>query len=297
MSFNSELQKLYPAFKIPNHKHAVYYIDLMQQYYPDLHWDLERVIDFRNQVEEENMSKVKMKLIDEVLTYFKDLGWDWTKVDHAQYASKFEEKNATPESDGRFYCSLDLREANWQAFKYIFNAVNLGSFPEFMMNKFDAHPALANSKSFRQFLLGNTNPKLLQKVQRKMISEIESQITVYLERDPLLVSRTSDEMIFEQIHGPASIHKTLSEIKSPHRFKTKVFTQQGTKNFNEHVVIRNTMTYTEKFEPMPLRTDLIGVSGNRFFIHFKTLLLKQELDERDLLFQNDKFLAQWILES
>jgi hypothetical protein len=44
-----------------------------------------------------------------------------------------------------------------------------------------------------------------------------------------------------------------------------------------------------------LSKQFLGVPGNRFFIHLKTLLMKMEFEDRDLLFENDNKLAQWVL--
>ena len=46
---------------------------------------------------------------------------------------------------------------------------------------------------------------------------------------------------------------------------------------------------------MTLSKQFLGVPGNRFFIHLKTLLMKMEFEERDLFFENDNKLAQWVL--
>ena len=63
-------------------------------------------------------------------------------------------------------------------------------------------------------------------------------------------------------------------------------------NYNDHVRI-DTVFDTDSL--LGKYSELKGVNGNRFFLHFKTLILKEELDERDFLFLNDKHTAKWVI--
>lgn len=287
MSYLSELQKLYPTFKIPYEKEADYYIGLLLEGNPELGVDLKNVQDFRNQVGEENMSKVKMKLFDEVLEFFKLNGWDTSKVDHKQFDCNFKEINSSlyKEKIPTSFISIDLKEANWQAFKHIFNLKELDSFSEFLIKWHGAHPAIANSKSFRQFIFGNTNPKLLQKVQRKMITEIEKKLTIELGSLPLIV-RKSDELILPGWHFAG----VSTDINAPYDVRRSFYTTEMTSNFGETVRIKTIIKAVNES-----KRKLQEVPGNRFFIHYKTLILGMELDERDFYFKNDGKLAKWIL--
>src|ERR1700755_1968128 len=76
----SELQKLYPDFKIPYEPEASYYIDLLLKNNPTLQ---KQYCDFLNlELGIEDIVKYKFKKFDEILDYFKTMNWDLNSIDN-----------------------------------------------------------------------------------------------------------------------------------------------------------------------------------------------------------------------
>ena len=150
------------------------------------------------------------------------------------------------------------------------------------------HEALAISKPFRQYVFGNTNPKRLNRMQQSLIME-----HLELLKDFNIVMISSDELIVDQIIVELR-NQTLDDLKNvdwkvPVKFK--IFETKYFENYTDKVRIDHIMddNFNLKYK------ELKEVHGSRFFIHFKSLILEEELDEKDLLFKNDQKLAKWIL--
>ena len=63
-------------------------------------------------------------------------------------------------------------------------------------------------------------------------------------------------------------------------------------NFGDSILIKK--IYDKKLNT--IKAELFGCPGNRFFIHYKTLVLNEELNDLDLLFEPEPGkLAKWII--
>lgn len=296
MNYN-ELQKLYPEFKIPYEKEVEYYIQCLRVNDPTME---EKLNDFTALgFIEPDPVRYKFKKFDEIMAYFKQYNLDMNLLhkDSSLLNSGYTLKEFNNYKSDKFYFSIDLREANWQAFKHAQSLSNKDSFEEFTTKEFDLHPAIARSKSFRQFLFGNTNPKRLQKVQESMMHKIYESLGDELKSK--VVGKKSDELLFESDnhHTFEDIELTLFINMSMLNFwiKTTYFTVSEHTNFNEFVRIKK--EFPNGNYEISNKQKLMGVPGNRFFIHYKTLILNDYLDERDLYFVQDKNLAKWVIDS
>jgi hypothetical protein len=295
MNYN-ELQKLYPEFKIPYEKEWMYYVATLIQNDPLLEQKFNDVRDLINV--EVDIVKYKFKKYNEILEYFKKGTWDLNDIDpkDPMFLSAYTEQDFNNYKPGKYYFSIDLREANWQAFKYAFGLTSLTDFEEFSINTFNLHPAIAKSKSFRQFLFGNTNPKRLQQIQKRMMLEIYKSLPDELKDK--IVGKKSDELLFESEDSSIFEPPEYSHYVKMHNLgiQTRVtfFMIEEHTNFGEFVRIKKEFQ-NWNYEIADKR-KLMGVPGNRFYIHYKTLILNGELDERDLYFMGDnKNLAKWII--
>jgi hypothetical protein len=276
-----ELQKLYPDFKIPYEKEAPYYIELLlkndsslQQKYNDF---------FALEMAEGDPIRYKFKKFDEIIAYFKTMNWDLNSIpfDHPILNPGYATKEFSNYKPDKFYVSVDLKEANWESFKFGLGIEDKSDFEKWSIKTFDLHHAIARSKSFRQFLFGNTNPKRLQRIQESMMKEI---ITIFND-DTRIVGKKSDELVFEFDNENYNLVQAMRII---HQIKITHFTVSEHTNLNEFVRVKTIFLPTQE-------KKLMAVPGNRFFLHYKTLILNEGLDERDTYFINERNLAKWVL--
>jgi hypothetical protein len=287
-----ELQKLYPDFKIPFEKDAPYYIGLLTKNNASLELNYNDFVSL--ELIEKDSVKYKFKKFDEILAYFKEMKWDLNSIPQTSELlnSKYTLREFNNYKPNKFYTSIDLKEANWQSFKHAFE-LNLPNFEEWSTTQFDLHPAIAKSKSFRQYLFGNTNPKRLQRIQESMMKDIFS---LFILDEDKIVGKKSDELIFEFKDSKEATDWFIHYLYVSYPFDCKInfFTVSEHTNFNEFIRIKEIIGGF-LLGPRGNERKLMGVPGNRFFIHFKTLILKEELDDRDLKFTVEKNLAKWII--
>lgn len=295
---HSELQKLYPDFRIPYEKEADYYLHVLLRNNSKLQKQFDDFTALES--EQSDIIKYKFKKFDEIMEYFKSQNWDLNSIDkdspllHSGYSEQ-DFNNYRPD---KFYISIDLKEANWQAFIHGLSLSKALDYERWSNFCFSLHPAIARSKSFRQFLFGNTNPKRLQSIQKSMMNEFYNCLSD--EWKSFIVGKKSDEILFElpndwRNYDSDDFGEALNML--PYKFKVTLFRVSEYTNFNEFVRIKEVYSVSSDIDTPHMITErkLMGVPGNRFFIHYKTLILGESLDERDTFFINDKHLAKWTL--
>lgn len=281
-----ELEKLY-AVKVPIFKHAEYYLETLMR--SPQYSQLERWLDMGESLEREveDISHYKMQMMDAILSKLKDTnGKDFLKVlaeDSEIVKFDFQRKAFNPEN-GKTYVSFDIREANWTAFRAM-TGYPKGpgeyyldkDFSVFLKEDFGCHPFVAESKTFRQLVFGNTQPKKLVRWQEwkisQMLKNFENFDVVGVSTDEIVVATDGKDV------------KEILELGNVPSVKSKVFAVNFVENYGETVRIDTTEGVKK----------LVSVPGNRFFMHFKSLILGEELDERDLLFRLEGFEARWKL--
>jgi len=125
--------------------------------------------------------------------------------------------------DKRWFTSIDLVKANWQALKTFNPAIvqSKKSYEEWAL-QFTNEKYFLNSKQIRQVIFGNLNPKRQQSIQRYLIDQAWTKLE--LEFD--IQGATSDEIIVYHRDKPSE--QILSLIKSllPFEFDFHVKTFQ-----------------------------------------------------------------------
>ena len=287
--FLVELQKLYPDFKIPNEEHYQYYIVSVLKSRPNLSKNFAALTELFNL--EESITKYKFAKMQEILTYLKTNFADISALPEELFKTEYTTKEFNDYKTDKFYVSIDLSEANWAAFKAICNIIELPNFSEWTEKTFNLHPALSNSKSFRQYIFGNTNPKRLQKVQENMMQKLYEGLDETFKSK--LKCKRSDELVFE-FDSFETVPRVILPIVSEEISKLKItyFTVSEHINFKEFVRIKS--IYDIDGQTI-IKKKLMSVPGNRFFMHYKTLILNEELEEKDLFFTNEKNLAKWVI--
>jgi hypothetical protein len=189
---------------------------------------------------------------------------------------------------GRMWVGLDLVSANFHTLARFDEDGELHGSWSALCEVRGVDPLLARSKSFRQIVFGNLNPKRNQRHQAAVIAALAVELdrpgrdVVYLERDELVLA--SDAEPVEVLH--AAIAEVAARAPVPARTTIRRW-----------IPIAKGEYVAEAYEPgeaAPAWRGLTGVPGNRFLPAFKEHILGEALDERDLLFLVDGRLARWV---
>lgn len=295
-----ELTKAYPEFKIPYHKYTQYYIDTLM----DAGLVTERPIKLLEDLEMTNpdankykitspdTSKYKMQAMDRVLNYFLEQGWNLSSdIDLDRFDTDYTELDFNNYKKDKYYISIDLRQANWQAFKFAFG-LTLPTFEEWVQTELSVHPFYAESKSWRQLVFGNTNPKRLQRIQRYMMGKLVNKLTTEMRGN--IVARRSDELLLELNYLPIVHSFMFGMLSSWAEMQVKVscFQVEEVMSMGDCIKVKHFQQLDGHSIP-PAR--MMSVPGNKFFMHLKNIILKKPILERDLYFEQDRRLAMWVV--
>lgn len=93
------------------------------------------------------------------------------------------------ETEGKYFMSIDLKKANFQALKYV-GVLNDKTYEDFI-KRFGGNEYFAKSKYLRQVIFGKLNPKRQVKVEKHLMSKILKDFSAWN-----LYSLNSDEAVF-----------------------------------------------------------------------------------------------------
>ena len=189
------------------------------------------------------------------------------------------------------FVSLDIAQANYTALKQ-FDKDNK-EFPRHWDTFCETNyldPALTISKSFRQVVFGNTNPKRLQMIQHQITFDLFNALKkVGYEDRVIFMSHDELVLTLDEFHALnfAGILSTLPASQ----FSPKIYklTKIGKDIFVKTLYKNVNGVLEEKHK------TLVGVPGNQFYMYFKQHILEQSIEERDLFFWNDHKLAKWVV--
>lgn len=180
--------------------------------------------------------------------------------------------------------SLDFKSANYNILKTFQpkDSRELGENWDELCKSFMIHPAIRKSKSFRQIVFGNTNPKRLQTFQHSKIMELVELLKLLGYKNSDFVFISHDEVILRSSIA-IDVERYSELIGMP---------------------IRATFFYLEKIKKgVFIKTvgsgeasykTLHGVPGNKFYLYFKKYIIEEIVDERDLMYYNDGELCKWV---
>ena len=168
--------------KIPVHEHFDYYIDLIQRsgVLPNVYELIEGFNEFSLYVQKDTGYSfvVKYKLdyaLPKAVEFVKStkaysrMGEYCAGLKTQDFRSK-DERNI---SVGIPCLSLDIKSANFSSLVYMDGDGDFSHVWKKFISDLDIHSFLAESKSFRQYIFGNTNPKMFSKVQRELIWDLK----------------------------------------------------------------------------------------------------------------------------
>lgn len=212
--------------------------------------------------------------------------------------------------------SLDFKSANYSALKMFQNSGEdeLGKDWEDLCSRFNVHECLVKSKSFRQIVFGNTNPKRLQTFQHvqtlKLVEYLKTELK-FTEEDFVFVSH--DEIILKVDKASIAHNRLYVNLDKMRENVTKM--PVGMTIFSLEKIKKDTFVKTiyhlDIFTPSIGSRGFIdtasgrwvfeedyktlhGVASHKFFMYFKKQILAKPIDERDLMYYNDGELCTWI---
>ncbi len=195
--------------------------------------------------------------------------------------------------DNQILVSLDFKSANYSVLKKFDVEGELKSSWADLCKHLNIHEVLASSKSFRQLVFGNTNPKRLQTMQHYNIMQVKEWLKPIV-KDEQYVFISHDEIIFKLDREFGQIDSVIETISKNVGMSIRC-TFFITKKIKKNTFVKTVYNaYNESFEER-YRT-LHGVQGNKFYMYFKKYILNEQLDERDLMYYNDGELCQWVNE-
>lgn len=281
------LEKIY-GIRIPVAQYVNYYIEtlLKSEDKKEIRGMIEANEKFEKELLETNqdIKNFKHKIIESSVAYLKTIISDGVNAWSPEEHFVLQTNDFKPEH-GKCYISFDVREANWTVVKHFLN-LNLPKWEEYSRAILNFPEALSLSKPIRQAVLGMVvNPKRYDSMQKyitwKHLNEIKkiSDIKIAsVNSEEIILEMDKDFNVkdYENLNFIVPVKKTIFEIKI-------------VQNFGDVIVVKEVLNddLTLKYK------TLYGVNGHRYFIHFKTLILGEELDEKDMLFNLEHKVFQW----
>lgn len=192
---------------------------------------------------------------------------------------------------GKKLISIDLSKANFQAMNFFDKRIlDADSYEEFI-RKYTDEEYIINSKYIRQVIFGNLNSKRLGTIEKYMIYQIVEEL------EPLgykILLVTDDEIVLE---GDEDIYNNIVNIVSnmPIKVAIELFVLKTLRNENgqpfksDKFYVKEFISYTDKknldFE--------IKATDSTFYAQFFKLLTNQKINENDLVFVNNEFVAKY----
>lgn len=300
----AEFEKIFKV-TFPVREHYRYYIDTLAKspFYAGLPNLVKEFEQYERDCEELGYKSAKAYKLDYALPRMKDYLlnseayknlMDWNLPD------KLRTKDVLRHNDGQMLISIDFKAANYNALKTFDSFDALGDSWEGLCRDLDIHPTLSKSKSFRQYVFGNTNPKRLQRRQHSyVVTIVDSLIENYKYTEDDFVFISHDEFIVKLDDNAYRFTALLSDIATTKRDNLidmpthyKIFMN---KPIGAGMCVQSMYKPVKNMIAFDYDT-LFKVPGNKFYKYFKKEILNQPLDRRDLMFMSDGEVAVWAEE-
>jgi len=203
------------------------------------------------------------------------------------YPTKFSYCNTIPYSKGKLYipennnkifCSIDLKQANFNTFK------ELGLFDEYtewkdFMKQYTNESILQNSKYIRSYIFGHLNPKYTQHLQKIKMNSILNKFYSWSNR---MFTLGSDELIIElNSNVNSKLIKQDIEDNILKEYKSKITVDI----FKLEVVKTNYGIYYTKTDLVfPIMIKEYRTIPREIYTQFVCLVNNLQIDEEDLYF-------------
>jgi len=285
---SKEFEKSY-GIRIPVPEHIDYYIETIKKSNENIITDkqIELYEKFENEIGINNVKSFKYKLIEKSVSYLKPI---LSKVDVWECPVKFvlETKDFIPEHN-KCYVSFDVKQANWSVAKY-FLGLDFPSWEEYSLNVLGFPEALSFSKPLRQAILGQVvNPKRYNNMQKYLTWIHLNEIKKIDNSLYKIASINSEEIVLEITKGDNEILNLLKNISWVIENKVNVYDIKIHNNYGDNVIVKEFLDckWDIKYK------SLYSVNGHRYYIHFKSLVLEEDLDDRDMMFKQESKIFKW----
>ena len=308
-----EIDEFAKMFKlnIPVAEHFEYYINTLAQSFEFM--DIVSLVNNYSKFEEglkenefNNVGHYKMGFAYDVIkkhllgseAYQKCQEFDYSQV-------KFYDKDHLKMYEGNYMLSLDFSSANFQSMKIFDSKNELKSNWLELCEYCKIHPMVAASKSFRQVVFGNLNPKRFQKIQHfhilKLVEELEtlfpSEIIISISHDEVVFNLGVEEKIaHEMIEHVLKAVEIIKEtrIKDDETWMNVVPTIFKMEKISKGVYVKTIYQVVDDSIYKVYKT-LFGCPGSKYYMNFKKHILNQEIEERDCFFTIEDNLAKWVV--
>lgn len=224
---------------------------------------------------------------------------DLDKIDTNDYKNKYMERQQVyiKPNVGKTYLSIDLKKANFQSFKFMAQQLNndspfskvmaaCDSFEDFFKLT-GSNSFFTASKSLRQFIFGNLNPKKQQKIQSFIMSNVVDLLKDNFDCIDKVSGLNSDEIVIELGKNRILVEKIKKVLKNDS------FTNQFTfyfETFYLDEVTKEHSFYVKRFDNGKVDFKNVPKSNLCEVIKF---IENKEVVEEDLMFIHDGRLAKF----
>lgn len=283
-----------------------YYVNLLDPYY-DTKNKLVKFTKYLSQFQNpeegyfQDLNKTKENLLNLFLskvsghTVISELD----KIDTNNYKNQYMERQQVyiKPNVGKHYLSIDLKKANFQSFKFMaeqlsedspFNKLMAAcdSFEDFFKLT-GSNSFFTESKSLRQFIFGNLNPKKQQKIQSFIMSNVVDLLKNNFDCIDKISGLNSDEIVIEL----GEDKKLVDKIKNV--LKNDSFTNQFNFHFETFYldeVNKDNSFYVKRFENGKVEFKNVPKSNICEVIKF---IENRDVQEEDLMFLHEGRLAKF----
>jgi len=304
-----ELKKLFADIKIPITEHHKYYIDTLMKspFYAGIENVVKEFQEYEIDVIEEGYKSAKSYKLDYALPMMKNYILNtnaYERLQSMEIIAELRTKDDLRNNDDTYLISIDFKAANYNSLRTLDQEGELYNSWEELCEALGIHSTLSKSKSFRQYVFGNTNPKRLQRVQHnniiiivdKLIEDygFEEDDFVFISHDEFIVRLRPDGILavnrINVLLSSVGMIIQKEEINMPTHYK--VIKNEG---IGAGMCVQT--QYNVKMGGLSEKwTILVNVPGSKHFKYFKTHILKEPIDRRDLMFMIDGEIAVWNVE-
>jgi len=220
---------------------------------------------------------------------------------------KLRRKDHVGINDNKVLLSVDFTAANYNALKTYDSKGELHNSWEDLCWELSIHPFLVKSKSFRQYVFGNTKPKRLEKTQHEnIIAIVDSLIKdfnwpeekfVFISHDELIIRMDGDlaDMTGKIIIFNNDIEKVMANLRISIPTHYKIFKNNIIEGGSNGMGVQ-TIYQIKGNALVEQYKKLFKMHKSKFYKYFKTHILGEELEIRDLTFINEGEIAVWSVE-
>ncbi len=300
-----EFQKLFKV-NFPLEEHHQYYINTLRRspFYAGIGNTVKEFEQYERDVEDMGYSSARSYKLDYALPELKKYLLNteaYKNLMEWKLPDKLRTKDELRKNDETFLISIDFKAANYNSFKKFDSFDVLGDSWEGLCMNLDIHPTLSKSKSFRQYVFGNTNPKRLQRVQHSGIIKIVDRLIEehsFEEDDFVFISHDEFIVRLRPDHALAThrINILLSAVGN-------IINDESIDMLTHYKVFKNEAIGAGMCVQTQYQVKLGGLSekykilfkvpASKFFKYFKQKILNESPNRKDLMFMNDGEVAIW----